>query len=129
MKKTELILLGFMISLSLSVFSQSRDYEFKTTPVGEKLQYEVGSDFQFVSFNTQGIKSDIQQKTSVKRLNANLDFKKVSMNSSHQFQGFINKELKSKEVRKILLAEGVDFKVDRHHFKIMGSCSVKTKNQ
>jgi len=117
MKKTELILLGFMILLSLSVFSQAKDYEFKTRPVGEKLQYEVGSDFQFVSFNIKGIKTSSQKLALVNLLESNSNFKRVRISNSHEFHGFIHKSLKAQDVRGILLAQGFDFKFDKYKFK------------
>jgi len=117
MKNIQFLLSGIIIFLTLSLSAQQRTYEFKTSSVGEKLQSEVGSDFRFVSFNVKGIENNTQQKALLKTLEANTNFKRVSMNANHEFHGFINKELKAKDVRKILLAQGLDFKFDSHKFK------------
>jgi len=128
MKDIRILLLSFVLALVLNVSGQTRDYDFKVLPMGSKIQSEVGADFYFVTFYIQGIKADVQRKALEKGLNANPNFKRVRILSNNEFRGFINRELQSKEVRKLLLAQAVDFKIDRQHFKIMGACHQKTHN-
>jgi len=113
--------------LTLNLSAQMQAYEFKTAPVGEKLQYEVGSEFQFVSFNIKDIKTSAQKVVLVKLLESNSNFKQVRISNSHEFHGFINKQLKAKDVREILIAQSVDFVFDKHKFK--GNFMKEQRNQ
>jgi hypothetical protein len=128
MRKMRILLLSFVLALVLNVSGQTRDYDFKVLPMGNKIQSEIGEDFYFVTFYIQGIKTDVQRKALEKGLNANPNFKQVRILSNNEFRGFVNRELQSKEVRKLLVAQAVDFKIDRQHFKIMGACHQKTQN-
>ena len=116
MKKLS-ILLGMLLFLSFHLSAQKQSYTFRTSPVGGKLQSEIGKDYRFVGFVIQGIRNDIQKKTLQKALSSNPLFKRVSINSVNEFHGFIHNSLDAHKVRTILLAQGVDFKFDRFKFK------------
>jgi len=117
MKTSQFLIIGFILFLTLNLSAQKQTYEFRTSPIKGKSQTEVGKDYRFVGFVIKGIKNDIQKKALQKTLSSNSKFKNVKINVVNEFHGYIHNSLKATDVRKILQAEGVDFKFDQYKFK------------
>jgi len=117
MKRVQFLLsvLGFLLVLNAS--AQKQGYEFRTSSVSAKSQLEVGQDYRYVEFVIKDLKTPMQKQALQKVLSANPQIKKGSINSVNEFHGFIHKDLKATDVRKILQAEGCDFKFDDNKFK------------
>jgi len=107
--------LGLLLVLNVS--AQKQGYEFRTFPVNDKLQTEIGKDYRFVGFVVKGIKTEAQKQALQKSLSSNSQFKKVRINGVNEFHGFIQKDLKAVDVRKILQSQGFDFVFDKYKFK------------
>jgi len=103
------------------VFSQEKkhSYDFKSYPAKQnaKIKSSVGSDYYFVGFGIKGIKNGLQKKALERYFNANPNFKKVRINSVSEFHGYVKKTMHAKDVRPLLLSQGVDFKFDQYKFK------------
>ena len=112
------------------VFSQEKNhsYDFKSYPTKQnaKIKSSVGSDYYFVGFGIKGIKNDLQKKALERYFNANPNFKEVHINSVNEFHGYVKKTMHAKDVRPLLLSQGVDFKFDRYKFK---GCYFKVAHQ
>ena len=118
MKNTRFFLSVLIIIFTLNLSAQEKkEYDFRTSPIGNKLQSEVGKDFRYVAFVIKGIKTPAQKQVLKKFLRKNPNFKRVSINTVNEFHGFINKKLSAQDVREILLSQGLDFRFDRYKFK------------
>jgi len=118
MKKIKLIIGVFILLFTLNLSAQEKkEYDFRTSPIGNKLQSEVGKDFRYVAFVIKGIKTPAQKQVLKNILRKNPNFKRVSINTVNEFHGFINKKLSAQDVRQILLSQGFDFRFDKYKFK------------
>lgn len=85
-----------LLSLTLIIFSYTLSAQenngFKIKHVSDKLQQEVGNDFQFLSFGLVGIKTSEQKAMLQNELTANVNFKKTSISENNEFHGFVNKD-------------------------------------
>ena len=118
MKKIQFLLSGLIIMLTLNLSAQNPpSYEFRASSVNSKLQSEVGQNYYYVGFVIQGIKNTVHKKALLQYLSSLPQFKKININEVNEFHGFIDKDLKAKDVREILRSQNVDFKFDKYKFK------------
>ena len=127
MIKYLLSLILFFGTMTLQA-QESIQYDFRTAPeTGAKTKVKgVDAGYYYVSFNILGIKNAMQRKALERYFNANPNFKKVSINSGNEFHGWLKQSMHAKDVRPLLLAQGVDFKFDRYKFK---GCYFKAAQQ
>jgi hypothetical protein len=122
------LLMVFLGSSLLVQAQETYSYDFKSYPTKQnaKIKSSVGSDYYFVGFGIKGIKNDLQKKALERYFNANPNFKEVHINSVNEFHGYVKKTMHAKDVRPLLLSQGVDFKFDRYKFK---GCYFKVAHQ